>query len=36
MALAIKHDTRMLGWPQRPVGAVDVLVLGAQFFALVP
>jgi hypothetical protein len=26
----------MLGWPQRPVGAVDVLVLGAQFFALVP
>jgi hypothetical protein len=32
----IKHDTRMLGWPPRPVGAMNVLVLGAQFFALVP
>ena len=27
----VKHDTRMLDWPQRPVGAVNVLVLGAQF-----
>jgi hypothetical protein len=27
----IRHDTWMLGWPQRPVGAVNVLVLGAQF-----
>jgi len=23
----VKHDSRMLGWPQRPVGAVNVLVL---------
>jgi hypothetical protein len=32
----VKHDSRMLGWPQRPVGAVDVLVLGTQFLALIP
>ena len=32
----IKHDTRMLDRPPRPVGAVDVLVLGAQLFALIP
>jgi hypothetical protein len=32
----IKHDSRMLDRPQRPVGAVNVLVLAAQFFALVP
>src|SRR4029079_16074191 len=25
----------MLGWPQRPVGAVNVLVLGAQFGDLI-
>ena len=32
----VKHDSRMLGWPERPVGAMNVLVLGAQVFALVP
>ena len=32
----VKHDSRMLGWPQRPVGAMNVLVLGAQVFALIP
>jgi hypothetical protein len=32
----IKHDTRMLGWPQRPIGAMNVLILAAQFFALIP
>jgi hypothetical protein len=32
----IKHETRMLGWPLRPVGAVKVLILAAQFFALIP
>ena len=32
----VKHDTRMLDWPQRPVGAVNVLILAAQVFALVP
>src|SRR6476646_2887921 len=31
----IRHDTWMLGWPQRPVGAVNVLVLGAQFGDLI-
>jgi hypothetical protein len=31
----VKNDSRMLDRPERPVGAVDVLVLGAQFFALV-
>jgi hypothetical protein len=32
----VKHDSRVLDRLSRPVGAVDVLVLGAQFFALVP
>jgi hypothetical protein len=32
----VKHDSRMLDRPPRPVGAVNVLVLGAKFFALVP
>jgi hypothetical protein len=32
----IKHDTRMLDRPQRPVGAMNVLILAAQFFALIP
>jgi hypothetical protein len=30
----IKHDTRTLDLPQRPVGAMNILVLGAHFFAL--
>jgi hypothetical protein len=32
----VKHDSRMLDRPPRPVGAMNVLILGAQFFALVP
>jgi hypothetical protein len=32
----IKHNTRMLDRPPRPVGAVNVLILAAQFFALIP
>jgi hypothetical protein len=32
----IKHDSRMLDRPQLPVGAVNVSILGAQLFALVP
>jgi len=32
----IKHDTRMLDRPQRPVGAMNVLILAAQLFALIP
>jgi hypothetical protein len=30
----IKHDTRMLDRPKRPVDAVNVLILGAQARAL--
>jgi hypothetical protein len=32
----VKHDTRMLEWPQRPIGAMNVHILAAQFFALIP
>ena len=32
----IKHDTRMLDRPQRPVGDMNVLILAAQLFALIP
>ena len=32
----VKHDSRMLGRPQRPAGAVNVLILAAQLFALIP
>jgi hypothetical protein len=32
----VKHDSRMLYRPQRPVGAVNVLILAAQLFALIP
>jgi hypothetical protein len=32
----VKHDSRMLDRPQRPVDAVNVLILAAQLFALIP
>jgi hypothetical protein len=32
----VKHDSRMLDRPPRPVGAVNVLILAAQLFALIP
>jgi hypothetical protein len=32
----VKYDSRRLGWPQRPVGAVDALILAAQLFSLIP
>jgi len=32
----VKHDSRMLDRPQRPVGAVNVPILSAQSFALIP
>jgi hypothetical protein len=32
----VKHDSRMLDRPPRRVGAVNVPILAAQFFALVP
>ncbi len=32
----VKHDSRMLDRPLRPVGAVNVLILAAQSFALIP
>jgi hypothetical protein len=30
-----KHDSRMLDWPLRPVGTVNVFILAAQLFALI-
>src|ERR1700736_1949749 len=32
----VKHDSRMLDRPPPPVGAVNALILPAQFFALIP
>ena len=32
----VKHDSRMLDRPPRRVGAVNVPILAAQLFALVP
>jgi hypothetical protein len=32
----VKHDSRMLDRPQRPVGAVNVLILAARSLALIP
>src|SRR6476660_5872354 len=32
----VKHDSRMLDRPPRRVGAVSVLILAAQLFALIP